>query len=174
MVEAVERCLLQRYCESNGSDGLLDGLAPESLIKVRDFLNSRDEETRASVMNDVAFAAFLKDYTSFRQGVSNGTLGKTAQFWLTVRVVEINELRCAMLTQKCGGTLQAIDHKKSVDLSTLPPTKTCLREHIKRVNYQVAIWKRRTFRTRRYLLLRTITDGSWLMTTLNLNGTRGL
>jgi len=60
----------------------------------------------------------------------------------TVRVVEINELRCAMLTQKRGGTLQAIDHKKSVDLSTLPPPKTCLREHIKRVNYQVAIWKR--------------------------------
>jgi len=83
MVEAVERCLLQRYYDSNGSDGLLDGLAPESLRKVRDFLNSRDGETLASVMNDVAFAAFLKDYTSFRQRVSNGILGKTAQFWLT-------------------------------------------------------------------------------------------
>ena len=56
MVEAVERCLLQRYCESNGSDGILDGLAPESLIKVRDFLNSHDEETLASVMNDVALS----------------------------------------------------------------------------------------------------------------------
>ena len=58
------------------------------------------------------------------------------------RIHGVNELRCAMLTERCGGTLKELDHKKNVDLSTLPPPKVCLREHIKRVNYQVAIWKR--------------------------------
>jgi hypothetical protein len=32
--------------------------------------------------------------------------------------------------------------QRKVDLSTLPPPRTCLEEHIKRVNYQVGIWKR--------------------------------
>ena len=32
--------------------------------------------------------------------------------------------------------------KKNFDLSSLPSPEVCLREHVKRVNYQVAIWKR--------------------------------
>lgn len=32
--------------------------------------------------------------------------------------------------------------KRKVDLATLPPPKKCLKEHVKRVNYQVGIWKR--------------------------------
>ena len=29
-----------------------------------------------------------------------------------------------------------------MDMATLPPCRKCLEQHIKRVNYQVAIWKR--------------------------------
>lgn len=47
-----------------------------------------------------------------------------------------------MLRSKCGGAGQSLDSKKNVDLSSLPPPRVCLKEHIKRVNYQVAIWKR--------------------------------
>ena len=53
---------------------------------------------------------------------------------------EVNRLRYQMLELKCGG--QSLDSKKNVDLSSLPPPKVCLSEHIRRVNYQVAIWKR--------------------------------
>ena len=35
-----------------------------------------------------------------------------------------------------------LDKKKIFYLSSLPPPEVCLREHVKRVNYQVAIWKR--------------------------------
>ena len=45
-----------------------------------------------------------------------------------------------MLRQKCGG--KELNKKRHIDLSTLPPPMVCLAEHIKRANYQVAIWKR--------------------------------
>ena len=47
-----------------------------------------------------------------------------------------------MLREKCGGADEKLDAKKNYDLSSLPPPEVCLREHVKRVNYQVAIWKR--------------------------------
>lgn len=31
---------------------------------------------------------------------------------------------------------------RNVDIGTLPPCKICLKQHVKRVNYQVAVWKR--------------------------------
>ena len=47
-----------------------------------------------------------------------------------------------MLQSKCGGPGQSLDSKKNIDLSALPPPRVCLQEHIGRVNYQIAIWKR--------------------------------
>lgn len=58
------------------------------------------------------------------------------------KVSKVDELRCSMLLEKCGGADKKLDAKKNFDLSSLPPPEVCLREHVKRVNYQVAIWKR--------------------------------
>jgi len=44
-----------------------------------------------------------------------------------------------MLELKCG---QSLDSAKNVNLSSLPPPRVCLNEHMRRVNYQLAIWKR--------------------------------
>lgn len=55
---------------------------------------------------------------------------------------EVDRLRYEMLVSKCGGPGKSLDTKKNIDLSTLPPPRVCLQEHIKRVNYQVGIWKR--------------------------------
>ena len=41
-----------------------------------------------------------------------------------------------------GKTYKKIDAKKNFDVYSLPAPEVCLREHVKRVNYQVAIWKR--------------------------------
>lgn len=60
----------------------------------------------------------------------------------SAKVSKVNELRYLMLTEKCGGVDKKLDAKKNFDLSSLPPPEVCLREHVKRVNYQVAIWKR--------------------------------
>ena len=54
----------------------------------------------------------------------------------------IADLRYEMLKSKCGGPGQSLDSKKNIDLSALPPPRVSLQEHIRRVNYQIAIWKR--------------------------------
>ena len=57
----------------------------------------------------------------------------------STKTKEVDRLRYEMLQSKCGG---ALDSKKNIDLSSLPPPRVCLQQHIRRVNYQVAIWKR--------------------------------
>ena len=52
----------------------------------------------------------------------------------------VDDLRCSMLMDKFGGADKTT--KKIFDISSLHPPEVCLREHVKRVNYQVAIWKR--------------------------------
>jgi len=46
-----------------------------------------------------------------------------------------------MLLDKGGGNDMKLDPKKNADLTTVPPPRVCLQEHVKRVIYQVAIWK---------------------------------
>ena len=60
----------------------------------------------------------------------------------SVKISNVDELRCSMLMEKCGGVDKIFDAKKNYDFSNLPPPEVCLREHVKLVNYQVAIWKR--------------------------------
>jgi len=54
----------------------------------------------------------------------------------------VDRFRCKMLLDKGGGNDMKPDPKKNVDLTTVPPPRVCLQEHVKRVIYQVAIWKR--------------------------------
>lgn len=60
----------------------------------------------------------------------------------TGRISDIDELRYVLLMSKCGGNKGELRMKRKVDLASLPPPKKCLEEHVKRVNYQVGIWKR--------------------------------
>jgi len=47
-----------------------------------------------------------------------------------------------MLKSRCDGDVTVDSLTLSTtDLSRLPPTKACLREHIARANYQTKIWK---------------------------------
>ena len=56
------------------------------------------------------------------------------------RFKSLDLLRLHLLKRKCMKTDQ-IDPNKSVDLATLPPCSATLKEHIKRTNFQVKIWK---------------------------------
>jgi hypothetical protein len=53
------------------------------MAKVQYFLKVRDMETLEAVMKDPTFTEYLRGYSAFLQGVSSGSLGKTAQFRLT-------------------------------------------------------------------------------------------
>ena len=56
------------------------------------------------------------------------------------RFQSIDEVRVHILKKKCelDGKL---DPKKNIDLGNLPPCLGSLKQHLKRVNYQVKIWK---------------------------------
>ena len=52
-----------------------------------------------------------------------------------------DDLRYEMVLKKCCGKENQLNLKKSAEWSSLPPPRACLREHLKRVNHQEAIWK---------------------------------
>lgn len=55
---------------------------------------------------------------------------------------EVDLLWYEMLVSRSGTPGKLLDSKKNIDLSALPPPRVCFQEHIRRVNYQVGIWKR--------------------------------
>ena len=56
------------------------------------------------------------------------------------KISRINDARLLLLKKKCVEN-DKIDSSKHVDLRALPPCRSSLKQHVKRTNYQVAIWK---------------------------------
>jgi hypothetical protein len=54
----------------------------------------------------------------------------------------VNDLRYNKIRRKCCSTDETFDASKNIDIGVLPPCRYCLREHLKRGNYRVGIWKR--------------------------------
>ena len=54
----------------------------------------------------------------------------------------VNDFRYNKIRGNCCSTGETFDASKNIDLGALPPCRNCLREHLKRVNYRVRIWKR--------------------------------
>ena len=57
------------------------------------------------------------------------------------RFKSVNELRFHLLKAKCGSE-DKITNNTNVGISNMLPCSDSMREHVLRVNYQVAIWKR--------------------------------
>ena len=56
------------------------------------------------------------------------------------KLSSVDELRAFMLKVKCDENY-SLSVIKNVDFAAFPPSRACLIEHIRRVNYQVRIWK---------------------------------
>ena len=56
------------------------------------------------------------------------------------KVTKVDELRHFLIKSKCEESISG-STIKNIDLSTLPPSKACLEQHIRRANYQTRIWK---------------------------------
>ena len=56
----------------------------------------------------------------------------------------VDDLRYELVLIKCCGkdNQLGLNLKKSTELPFFPPPRACLREHLKRVNYEEDIWKR--------------------------------
>ena len=57
------------------------------------------------------------------------------------RIKHVDDAREVKIKKMCGSTLE-IRQGISIDLSTFPPCKRVLLQHLKRVNFQVCLWKR--------------------------------
>ena len=57
------------------------------------------------------------------------------------RAHKVNELRYIRIKELCAKDNQ-LNPSRNLDLGTLPPCRRSLEQHIKRVNYQVGVWKR--------------------------------
>ena len=79
MAESLERLLLDRYLETRS----LKGLSGDLLQAIDHIIHERSSENLDAAMQNKALANFLKEYSLLRQQVRSGSLGKTAQFWLT-------------------------------------------------------------------------------------------
>ena len=56
---------------------------------------------------------------------------------------DVNKLRCDMVNQRfSSGSSHLVSNFDGVDLSLIPPCRSVLKMHIKRVNYQVLLWKK--------------------------------
>ena len=55
------------------------------------------------------------------------------------RFSSVDELRLFKLKEKCEG--KPTTAMRNIDMSTLPPCRKCLIQHVRRVNYQISIWK---------------------------------
>ena len=59
------------------------------------------------------------------------------------RTTSVNELRYMKMSHLCDTTTDAtLQASKTIDFANLPPCRRSLEQHIKRANYQAAIWKR--------------------------------
>ena len=78
--------------------------------------------------------------------VTDGAFIKLEEFTCALygklRHKSVDDLRYDILQQKCGGPDGSIDVTRNIDLGQLPLCASVLHQHIRRVNYQVAIWKR--------------------------------
>ena len=79
MAESLEVLLLDRYLETRS----LKSLPGDLLQAIDHIINERSSENLDAIMQNKALANFLEEYSLFRQQVRGGSLGKTAQFWLT-------------------------------------------------------------------------------------------
>ena len=81
MAEAIEIMLLLKYIDDTGSELLPNNSQSELRRTVNHFVTNRDKESLEIVINEPTFVELLEKY--FRTGVSEGSPGKTGQFWLS-------------------------------------------------------------------------------------------
>ena len=88
-------------------------------------------------------AAKLGDDWTLTDEIKTGLERLTCRLYGNQRVNDVNECRYLKMTSVCcPDDLNVINPTKKFDTAFIPPPKTSLYEHCKRVNYEVGKWKR--------------------------------
>ena len=83
MVECLERLLFDEFLSMAGKDDALSGIPEESKNIFQELIRSPTKERLAEVVANADLKALIESYESFKADVRNGSLGKTAQFWMS-------------------------------------------------------------------------------------------
>ena len=88
-------------------------------------------------------AAALGDEWTLAEEVISGMERLTCRLYGSQRVNDVNECRYnKLISVCCPDDLNIINPTKKFDTAFIPPAKTSLIEHCKRVNFEVGKWKR--------------------------------
>lgn len=83
VLESLEKLLLKTFLSQTGQNEIFETLPDESKKKVKKVKLSLNKKSIEDLLNDNQITSYLKQYAEFRDGVQNGALGKTAQYWIT-------------------------------------------------------------------------------------------
>lgn len=84
----------------------------------------------------------LGDDWDLDESVIDGCEKFTCAIYGKPKCTSVDEVRHMMLTSKCHGNLTVPSlTSNTVDMARFPPSRSCLREHVARANYQTKIWK---------------------------------
>lgn len=83
MLECLERLLVEEFLSVNGKNSLLSDIPETSRRTFENLIQSQTGETLSRVMDDVHVVSMVVAYESFKSEVRKGSLGKTAQLWLS-------------------------------------------------------------------------------------------
>jgi hypothetical protein len=84
--------------------------------------------------------AHLGDSWDILEELINSLEAFTCVIYGKPRFTGANDLRYYMVKEKCGEG-EYLNAEINVDLAAIPPCRCNLKEHIKKCNYQVSIWK---------------------------------
>ena len=90
------------------------------------------------------FEDFLAELGSdwiLSEEVSKSLEKLTCYFYRKTRFSSLDALRLHLLKKRCNSDGR-LDPKRTVDLGSLPPCSSTLKQHLKRTNLQIGIWKR--------------------------------
>jgi hypothetical protein len=82
LLESLERLVLEQFLAKCGEDKVFDSLPESSKSQVQNLIQTPSKEMLDQLCSDDAVSSYLKDYLQYRESISDGKLGKTAQFWM--------------------------------------------------------------------------------------------
>ena len=83
LIEALEQLLLKKFLLMREKDELLTSLSADTWALVESLFSSPGVLALEEAVNDVDLVQLLEEYMTFRDEVLAGSLGQTAQFWMS-------------------------------------------------------------------------------------------
>ncbi len=83
LLESLEHLLFEQYLADKDQNDIFENVPEESRQILSDLKHSPSKENLQKVTEDVSLNEYIDHYMKYRDNVGNGSLGKTATYWMT-------------------------------------------------------------------------------------------